>query len=128
VIGKMAQRRLSSALCVVAVLVGFLLLTVANTTQWQLVLFAAVISCVLLRRVVRPQFPSVSLSPFTGGVVLLMFLNAWRTVWDTSTSHVSIAAATDTDRLVFGGLFMLVGVLITAGQWAYRLVEEEARG
>jgi curved DNA-binding protein CbpA len=128
VAGSITQRRLSAAMCVVAVILGFLLFTHADTAQWQLVLFAAVMFCTLLRRAVRLPSFSVSLPPVSAGIVLIVFFNVLRVIRDTWNTRGSGGDTSDTDWLVIGGLFMLAGVLITAGRWIYLLMEDEARG
>ena len=121
------QLKLSVAAVPVALALGYLLWTHAASGSWQLPLFVAVMSCVLLRRVVRLRIPSLSTPPYAVGFIFLLIVNAVRGFERGNTPNMSGATEQGHEPLLVGGLLMLSGVLIAAARWIY-LVGRDRHG
>lgn len=121
------QLKLSVAALPVALALGYLLWRHAASGSWQLPLFVAVMSCVLLRRVVRMQIPSLSTPPYAVGFIFLLIVNAVRGFERGNTPNMSGATEQGHEPLLVGGLLMLSGVLIAAARWIY-LVSRDRHG
>jgi hypothetical protein len=113
------QLELTFLAIVVAFILGWMLMAFAAEGRWQLPLFVAVLSCVLLRRVVHLQLPSISFPPYGIAFILLLLFNAGRGFNSSGPVTQPGAPASGHEALMVGGFFMLAGVVISAARWYY---------
>lgn len=111
----------SLALCGISLLVGYLLLIHAADSTWQLLLVVAVMTCLMLRRVIHPRIQTDSVTPYLGLVVVVFLVIALRAYADSRSAD---GLMVETGALVTGGLFMLSGVIVSALRWIYLMHED----
>jgi hypothetical protein len=117
-------------LCASSALLGYGLVTLGMSAAWQAPLFVAVLSLLLLRRAMSFQWTATRVRLGYGWFLVLLVVNGLRMVSNSNSLPSMPTPAPDQPidgSLMFGGLVMLGGVVITCVQRMYRSFRQQRR-
>lgn len=114
---KPEDQKLTSTIAIgVSLVVGFLLFAIGDDSRWQHLLILLVVACIILRRC----FPVPSLArEVSSGLAWFVWLLAF-TMFSLDLDYFTRpdSAFRDADNLlVYGGMIMMAGLLVTAFRW-----------